>query len=123
MTSDSTAFNFQLVSKLGNQFGYLECTKQLTRFASAMQAEVNCFCLKLINAGSAIRTWHDQMAVTTPCQLPISIQQLGLTKQQLPLTLASHHLLAINRSRVSEKRAKYLMPAIQEIHLTATEPA
>lgn len=45
MTSDSTVFNFQLVSKLENQFGYLECTTQVARFASAMQAEVNCFCL------------------------------------------------------------------------------
>lgn len=56
------------------------------------------------------------MAVATPCQLPISIQQL-------PLTLASDYLSAMNRSGVSEKGAKYLKPAIQEIHQTATELA
>lgn len=56
------------------------------------------------------------MAVATPCQLPISVQQL-------PLTVASDYLPAMNRSGVSEKGAKYLKPAIQEIHLMATGPA
>lgn len=48
------------------------------------------------------------MAVATPCQFPISMQQLGLTKQQLPLTLASDHLFTINRSWVSRKESKIL---------------
>lgn len=34
-TSDSAVFNFQLLSKLGNQFDYLGCPKQLMEFASA----------------------------------------------------------------------------------------
>lgn len=48
------------------------------------------------------------MAGDTPCQLPISMQQLGLTKQQLPLTLAFDYLLAINRNWVSRKESKVL---------------
>lgn len=108
MSSHNAVFNFQLGSTLRNQLDYLECPEELTTFASVKQAEINCFCLNQTNAGSAIRTWHGQMAVATPCQLPISVQQLGLTKQQLPLALPSDGLLAIDRSRVSRKESKVL---------------
>lgn len=40
MTSDHAVFNFQLVSKLGNQFDYLESSERLTSFASARKLEL-----------------------------------------------------------------------------------